>query len=66
MTDTTDTVTSAGAALLCGVSRSTFNEWVRLGTLPEGIRDPASYNGRARYKVDALRAWAQRRAQTKP
>lgn len=40
MTDTTETVTSAGATLICGVSRSTFNEWVRRGPLPEGIRRP--------------------------
>lgn len=62
----TETVTSAGAALICGVSRSTFNDWIRRGVLPEGLRDPDSYNGRPRYKRAALQAWAERRARTDP
>jgi predicted site-specific integrase-resolvase len=57
VTDQPDLITSREAARLCGVSRTTFNDWARNGTLPEGIRDPASYNGRPRYSRTALEKW---------
>lgn len=57
MSDDDETVTSAGAAAICGVSRSTFNSWVQRGVLPEGIRDLNSYGGRARYSKTRLENW---------
>lgn len=48
------------AAAVCGVSRSTFNAWVRGGVVPPEVRHPASYGGWPRYSRVLLEQWLAR------
>lgn len=50
-------LSSLQAAELCGVSRSTFNEWVAAGRVPADVRHPVSLGGWPRYSRVRLEQW---------
>jgi excisionase family DNA binding protein len=51
-------LTSLQAASLCGVSRSTFNQWVAEGRIPPEVIDTPQYGGWKRYRRAQLERWA--------
>lgn len=50
-------VTSRLAGRLCGVSQTTFNDWVRQGAVPDECKHKSGYGGWQRYSTRQLIRW---------